>query len=174
MYICNIKHNVMNELIEVDGLLRDSKLPKNHADDNHIIPFKGRTIDADKVIAVYRNLNRKGKWYSIRQGSLVVGHTTAICIRDVKFIVRDSGRQRAISVMQRNVHAYIEGKYATSGMGVSASPKGRPLPARIQYHPYNKLRFFCDNLTSNTFEVKGADFCVVNETGVSAGHTYEF
>lgn len=164
----------MNKLIQIEGLLRNSKLAKNHSDENYIIPFKGRTIDADKVIAVYRNLNRKGKWYSIRQGSHVVGHTTAICIRDAKFIVRESGKKRAISEMQRNVHAYIEGMYTTSGCGVSASPNDRALPARIQYHPYNKLRFFCGNLTSNVFEVKGADFCVVNENGVGAAYTHKF
>jgi len=162
----------MNKLIQIEGLLRDSKQPKNHADDNHIIPFKGRTIDADRPIEVYRNLNRKGKWYSIRQGSHVVGHTTAICVRDAKFIVRESGKKRAISEMQRNVHAYIEGMYSTSGMGTTASRND--LPAHIQYHPYNDLKFFCANLTVKPFEVKGANFCIVSEEGVRAAYTYKF
>jgi len=61
---------------------------------NEIISFKGRTLNAEKPIHVYRNLNRSGKVYSIRQQGVVVGHTTAICLRQCTFVVNGSGKDR--------------------------------------------------------------------------------
>lgn len=155
-----------NKLVLIDGLLRIEA--NTYGDDNIVYPFKGRTIDISKPILVYRNLNKKGKWYSVKQNGLVVAHTTAICVRNVKFIVNNCGKNKAIKEQQRNVHAYIKGEYDTSGMGTTA--KRNNLAAIIEYSPFNELKFHCKNLISKIFEVKGARFCIINEDGVKASY----
>ena len=160
----------MEELILENGVLRRDPVKQGtYCDNNVITPFKGRTINIDKPIIVYRNLTREGKVYSIKQGSLVVAHTTAICIREPEFIVSPSGKRRALKEMRRNVHAYIKGMYDTDGMGTSAH--NNDLPAHIKYKPFNKLGFYCDNLTTKPFEVIGATFCIINKDGVRAAYT---
>jgi len=97
------------KLIEIDGLLkRPIDIQDGYADDNNIKSFKGRTIETDKPIDVYRNLN--------------------------KFIVNSSGKARAIKTMQRNVHAFIRGFYDTDGMGTTA--KRNDLPVILTYSPF--------------------------------------
>lgn len=159
----------MCKLVNIDGLLRRPR-QGHEADDNIITPFKGRTIDTDKPIEVYRNLNRKGKVYSIRQDGKVVAHTTAIVLGSVEFVVNESGKKRAIATQQRNVHAFIRGKYGTSGMGTTA--KRNDLPTIIKYHPFNDMGFYCDNLTSKPYELKGAMCVIISEEGVRASYTY--
>src|SRR5690554_667673 len=84
-------------------------------------PYKNREINLEKEVEVYRCLNRKGKVYSIKQDGLVVAHTDALTMRDVKFIINQSGKKRCIDKKVRNVHAYIKGKIATKGvMGTTA------------------------------------------------------
>ena len=39
-----------------------------------ITPYKSREIDYSTPVKIYRNLNKKGKVYSIQQNGLVVGH----------------------------------------------------------------------------------------------------
>lgn len=158
------------KLIEIDGLLKRPKhIQGMEADANQIKPFKGRTIDTEKPIDVYRNLNRKGKVYSIRQNGKVVAHTTAICLRDCVFIVNKSGKTRAIKSMQRNVHAFIRGLYATSGMGADASITSKPFGLSVTYSPFEKKGFYT-RISGN--ELKGARFVVVNEQGVGASYTH--
>lgn len=156
------------ELILIDGLLkRPSKIQGYEADHNVITPFKGRTIETDQTIDVYRNLNRKGRVYSIRQNGKVVAHTTAICIKDCEFIVNGSGKSRAINTMQRNVHAFVRGLYCTSGMGTSA--ERNDLPVSISYNPYLEKGFH--NKSSGN-ELKGARFCIANEEGLKGSYTH--
>lgn len=158
----------MSKLVEIDGLLkRDPDIQGMEADDNIITPFKGRTIDTDKPIDVYRNLNRKGKIYSVRQNGLVVAHTTAICIRNAKFVVNQSGKARAIKTKQRNVHAFIRGLFATSGCGTTA--KANKLGLLVKYDPFLDKGFY-SHYTGN--ELKGAEFVIVNEFGVGASYTH--
>jgi hypothetical protein len=157
----------MSKLIEIDGLLRLPPEEQNgYADNNIIHPFKGRTINMDKPIDVYRNLNRKGKWYSVKQGGLVVAHTKAICVRDASFVVNESGKKRAIETNQRNVHAFIRGYFDVSGMGTSA--KGR-LPVKITYTPFSEKGF---HIKDSGDEIRRARFLIVNEEGVQASYTF--
>jgi hypothetical protein len=156
----------MKNLIEVDGLLR---IPDNkYGDKNVVYPFKGRTIDIDKPIYVYRNLNRKGKWYSIKQDGVVVAHSTAICIRSVECVIMKSGKEKAIKTQQRNVHAYLKGMYDTSGMGTTADRND--LPCVFKYNPFSELGFYNDTMTSRTFEILGARFVIVNHEGVKGSY----
>jgi hypothetical protein len=137
------------------------------ANDNIIIPFKNRLIDKHKQIKVYRNLHKKGKWYSIKQDNLVVAHAKRLCLSNPRFLINQSGKDRAINEKQRNVHAFIVGYLKQSGMGQTALDN---LPATIKYEPFSEYGFFCDNLTVNKFEVLSAEFCIINENGVSAAY----
>ena len=98
--------------------------------------FKGREINYDKPVDVYRCLNRKGRVFSIRQQGLVVAHCTVLDIKDVKFVVNNSGKQRAIKSMQRNVHAFIRGMIGTKDL-----PK-TPTMSPLKYNPFSN-RGFC-------------------------------
>lgn len=142
---------------------------------NRITPYKGRKLDYTKPVMVYRNLNCKGISYSIRQGNLVVAHTDALTLRDVKFVVSKAGQQRVIREKRKNVHAFVKGFVAPIGvMGTSAvyaEDKERQLPARIKYNPYLGIGFYCDNLTQQPFEVHTAMGVIINKKGVSAAYT---
>lgn len=116
--------------------------------------FKNRKIDHSKNCLIYRNLTRKGNWYSIKQGSLVVAHTTGVFIKDAEFVVVHSGKERAIRTGQRNVHAYIKGKVSTSGPD---------LTNRITYNPFNKIGF---HHKESKKEIKSASFVAINQKGV--------
>jgi hypothetical protein len=52
-----------------------------------MVRFKNRFWVNSEPVSVYRNLNKKGKWYSIKQKGLVVAHTENIHMYDCKFIV---------------------------------------------------------------------------------------
>lgn len=139
------------------------------ADDNEVYSFKGRTIDLEKPIRIFRNLTKKGIWYSVRQGSLTVAHAKAICVRNCTFIVNEKVRQRVAKNRKKEVHAFIEGMYTTSGMGTTASRND--LPAEIKYNPYYDEFFKCSNLTIKPFYVKSARFVICNHEGVKAAYT---
>lgn len=75
-----------------------------------MVPYKGRKFDARKEIWVYRNLHRKGgPWYSVMQDGKVVARTKAIMMTDVRFVVREAGRQRCLIERKKNVHAFVVG-----------------------------------------------------------------
>lgn len=79
-----------------------------------ITSFKNRVLDKSKPVEIYRNLNKRGKWYSIRQGGLVVGHVKHFVLRDCKCVVRRSGWLRWYESGVRNVHAWVRGYYDDS------------------------------------------------------------
>ena len=153
------------KLIEINGYLRLPKDVRGEYDDNLITSFKGRTIETECQIEVYRNLNRKGKVYSIKQQGLVVAHTTSICMFASTFVVNQSGKKRAIETKQRNVHAFIRGFYATNVIGLTSKDR---LPITIMYKPFDK-KGFCNNTGK---EYSGARYCIINEYGVSASNLY--
>lgn len=141
---------------------------------NVITPYKGREIDLDESVEVYRNLNRKGRVYSIRQNGLVVGHSTAVMLRDVKFHVGKSGVERVRKNMRKNVHAWAKGFISKrGGMGTTAKQldeREETLPAKINYNPYTDYNFMCTNLTNKPFPVKGGLVIVFNQMGVSGAY----
>ena len=72
--------------------------------------FKGRKLDRNRPVRVYRNLNKGG--YSVMQDRLVVAHTEHVMLFDVKFKVGEAGRTRALTEGRKNVHAFAEGYVA--------------------------------------------------------------
>jgi hypothetical protein len=149
--------------VEINGLL---KVPNNtYTDTNIVRSYKNRSIDLEKPIKVYRNLHKD--CYSIKQGTLVVAHAERLCLRDVYFKVNEKNRQKVLQTKQKNVHAFIEGIYETSGMGKTSDKND--LPVEIYYNPYKTNTFI--NKQSNK-PLKGAMFIIADKNGVKASHTY--
>lgn len=125
------------------------------------MPYKGRIIDTTFPIKVYRNLNKKGVWYSIRQRGLTIAHASALCVIDAVFIVNQKQRERILKNKKKEFHAYIQGTFR---------PYVKPidLPAEIKYNPFIYQYFTCINLDNSPFHVSGAKSVVCNENGVSA------
>lgn len=99
--------------------------------------YKGRSIDPSKKVRLYRNLHN-GK-ISIKQGSLVVGHTDNAVVSEVRFIVSEKRRQKVLSSKQKNVHAYIEGYWQEE----TSSENG----CAVWYNPY-KTEYFRTETTN--------------------------
>jgi hypothetical protein len=151
------------QTIEINSLL---KVPNNkYADDNIVYSYKGRNIDLEKPIKVYKNLHKD--CYSIKQGTLVVAHAERLCLSNVEFLVNEKNRQKVIKTKQKNVHAFIKGYYETSGMGTTAEKADCGL--QVYYNPY-KTSSFIDKILEKP--LKGARFVVLNEHGVRASYTH--
>lgn len=92
-----------------------------------IVPFKERTINPNKPVKVYRNLNNS--LLSVMQGSQVVGHAPEIDLDDVTFHVQKAGLERCRETHVKNVHAYVKGFIRQDT--VDADKENR-----IRYNPY--------------------------------------
>jgi hypothetical protein len=103
-------------------------------------------------VRLYRNLKvRDQRAWSIlaREGpkkGKVIDVVGGAVLRDAKFIVSESGRQRVLREKQKNVHAFVEGDL------VRVCPKGKasadccPVEAararaRVSYDPYKRGAF---------------------------------
>lgn len=99
-------------------------------------PYKKRTIRPSQPVEVYRNVNKKDVWYSVRQFGKVVAHVTEISLRDCAFVVQERGRERVKKTGRKNVHAWVEGwltNYAKARIGKVMEP--------INYNPYRSKYF---------------------------------
>jgi len=151
------------QTIDFGGLL---KVPNNkYADDNIVYSYKGRSINLEKPIKVYKNLHKD--CYSVKQGTLVVAHAERLCLRDVTFKVNEKNRQKVIKTKQKNVHAFIEGFYDTSGMGTTA--ERNDLPVKVYYNPY-KTNTFINKQYNKPLKV--ARFVIADKNGVRASYTH--
>lgn len=81
-------------------------------------------------VFVYRNLNRKGVIWSVRDTKTgrVIDRAKTVVIKDPHFHVNEKGRLRAVAARRRNVHAGVRGERR------SRAPKGNWRPA--SYNPY--------------------------------------
>lgn len=124
-----------------------------------IISFKNRKLDLYKPVRVYRNLNKKGVWYSVKQFGVVIGHTNQLLITDVKFIINQKIRTRVLATSTKEVHAFVEG-YIDNSYFINYNTG-----YSITYNPYIKSFFY--KLDSGD-EVKSEDCHMINfsEEGV--------
>ena len=98
-----------------------------------MIPYKNRTLDRTKPVSVYRNLNRRGRWYSIVQDGLVVAHSQLVKLKDCTFHINEAGRQRVLESGTKNVHARVK------GMLVRSTPHDIEQP--LSYSPFSCASF---------------------------------
>lgn len=106
------------------------------------ISYKNRELNPSKPVEIYRNLNKPGKTYSIRQDGLVIGHSNSLLLKDCEFIVNEAGRQRVLKEKKKNVHAFIRGKLLDS-KAESLNYK------RVVYNPYKNKHFLSDGKKVN-------------------------
>lgn len=104
-----------------------------------ITSYKNREIDYNKPVEFYRCLNRKGFVFSIRQNSLVVGHSNNIILKDCSLVVNESGKKRCLKDKERNVHAYIK------GMIGSFNDIKSSFSFNLSYNPYLERGFHTSN-----------------------------
>lgn len=130
-----------------------------------------RTLDLSKPVWVYRNVRRKRDappLYSIMQGGRVVGHCHSLMLQNVRFVVREGGRQRVLREQRKNVHAFVVGHIVESCFGADMNGT---FPVHISYNPYKYGYFFYgwDTPTrAGVTRVHGARGVILNERGVTA------
>lgn len=88
-------------------------------------------VNLDKRVRCYRNLHKGA--FSAKQG-IVRFHANQICLKDVRFIVSESGRQRVISEKAKNVHSYVEGF-------LSELPETNCKLVPLYYNPYQTAKW---------------------------------
>lgn len=84
-------------------------------------------------VKVYFNLHNR--LFSVMSGGKVVAHLPHIRLKDVKFKVSESGRQRVLENQRKNVHAYVEGTFDHQPYNMFSLEQG------VTYNPY-KHEFF--------------------------------
>ena len=133
--------------------------------------MKDREIDWDRRVYVYRNLH-KNCW-SVRQDGLIVQHTKAVSLKDVRFLVGQTGRKRVLKEKRKNVHAGISGylmgfRESHKDINVPRSPAAAFFPnsAQVVYNPYKYKTFV---KTEDRTAVKKARFASLSiDNGVFA------
>ena len=115
------------------------------------------------IVRAYVNLHKSSKnkvVYSIQaktdKGWRVVGHTDKLVLRNVRFHVREGGRQRVLREGRKNVHAFVEGE---------PSRIGRGRLSRVSYNPYRGPLFFVKKTGQIT---QNANYVVLKGNGVFA------
>lgn len=125
-------------------------------------------INYKKPVLVYRNLHasRKGKrpMYSIRQGGRTVAIRPRVLLSNVKFVVREGGRQKVLREKRKNVHAFAKGfLVGKKGIyGTDGKKSGERLGLTIHYNPYYGPEFY-----AGFNVVKGAGGVLLNENGMT-------
>lgn len=104
-------------------------------------PYKGRNVETGQKVDVYRNLHTDNG-YSIRcsKTGLVLAHCSTVTLKNAKFVVSESGRQKTVEQKRKRVHAYVRGELATIN---KALPKGF---LKVIYNPYYTPFFMQDKL----------------------------
>jgi len=130
-------------------------------------------------IEIYRNLNRKGLWFSIRdkQTGLVADRIDLkqkhrAVVHKAKFNVSQAGRARVLREKRKNVHALIRGefydieKYQFADMKRTLVFLGYAC-LRVSYDPYKSGKF-CGHHNGREYDLTEADYVTLDERGVLA------
>jgi hypothetical protein len=101
-------------------------------------------------VRVYRNLHRNclSVQHKTDRGWRLLQHIHAIALRDVRFIVNESGRQRVLREKKKNVHAFIEGTVCDDFISDSSS--------LVYYNPYLYCSFVRSDDKTPVLEAKAA------------------
>lgn len=101
---------------------------------NNIIPFKNRVIDYEKPVRVFRNLNKSGRWYSIRQKNKTVAHTNNLLLGDCTLVVNEKTRERVRKTKKKEVHAFVQGY-------ISYAQDLTKMNFKLEYNPFTNDNF---------------------------------
>lgn len=128
---------------------------------NTLTPFRGRQINLDLPVYVYRNLHgRDATKYSVRQHGLVVAHTNNLYLRSVDFIVSETGRQKVIKTKRKNVHAFVK------GFIYKMDERYLKYSYLITYDPYRDSCFMINLPLNRRMEVKFAMHIYITKNGI--------
>lgn len=114
----------------------------------------------DMKVDVYVNLKKGGISVRSRETEdygIVVAHRNKVSIRDPKFVVQESGRDRCRRLKKKNVHAFVRGKWDDSITIVDGD--------YVTYNPFRHDHFYSPDLDSY---VSSADAASVSQKGVFA------
>lgn len=130
-----------------------------------ITPYHNRMFDLDEsqTVEVYRNINKKGITYSIRQNGYVVAHATALTLLNAEFVVQKAGNKRVKKTGRKNVHAWVRGEIAD----LRPSDSGK-LTQRVVYNPKLGKDFV---VKRGKTPIKYAPCVVLNDKGVYVDDT---
>jgi hypothetical protein len=130
-----------------------------------IVPYKNRMWDLDpKVpVEVYRNINKPGVWYTIRQNGYVVAHTDELKLINAEFHVSEAGRRRVLETGRKNVHAWIRGEIVTAQGDCTSDNMFQVI--------YNPKRYKTFRRPDTRKPVKKAVFVAISKYGVFADNT---
>ena len=126
-------------------------------------------INYHKPVWVYRNLRhgRKSRpLYSIMQNGRVLSRRHRLLLANVRFVVREAGRQRVLQENRKNVHAFAVGTLVGKRGCMGIDHSGPNLPAPIMYNPRNDGFFF----TWMGKRVDGARAVLFNESGMTGAY----
>jgi hypothetical protein len=113
----------------------------------------------NSLVFVYRNLNRKGVVWSIKDWKTkkVVDRVTEVYLIDAELKVSDAGRLRVLKEMRKNVHAGVK------GTRVPKYPWSDNLNwIRATYNPYWNYCF----VTINNEPIKKAKYAKLTDNGL--------
>jgi hypothetical protein len=132
--------------------------------------YKGRQIDVGQRVEVYRNVNKPGVVYSIRdkESKLVLGHANTLILSNCNFIVKESGRKRVLREKRKNIHAWIEGYYGIVHAGDEDIFSNG---IKVEYNPYKNITFVHHKYGYGQHMLM-ANLVWINESGVYAHGAY--
>lgn len=112
--------------------------------------YKGRTVEKNQLVEVYRNLHKGG--FSIRcaKTKLVLAHAENVILKNVKFVVSQAGREKVVQSKRKAVHAVIRGEYLGYDWNVLPLDK-----EAVYYNPYVTNTFIKKDSTEPIFETDG-------------------
>lgn len=90
-------------------------------------------------------------------------------LSDVKFVVRESGRQRVLREKRKNVHTFVEGEWARGKKAQRLF--GTCYFTPVKYNPYTGPKFISENSLLPINEAPGA---LIGKSGVFALFRYNF
>lgn len=105
-------------------------------------------LNPEKTVRCYRNLHT-GLW-SVKQDR-VAFHTNIIYLKNVKFLVNESRRQKVILEKRKNVHAFVSGYLSTPQKFYSVDHGG--FGYGVMYNPYKFAHFMCNDHSCDTAQV---------------------
>lgn len=132
------------------------------------------SVRAGQPVEIYRNLNRKGLWFSARdrKSGLVVTRfdikaNQAMILEDCKLVVSKAGRARVLREKRKNVHALVRGKVR---FGHIHFDDRQLIPLNISYDPYTYDSFVGCTTIGDKFKYKvtKAEFVSFTNHGVIA------
>ena len=121
--------------------------------------FKGRKIDFNQKVEVYKNLHNG--LFSVRQNGLVVAHVESIVLSYPRIKVNESGRQKVIKDKAKNVHAFITGFPNSVNKGFTIDDK-----RAITYNPYRFRTFVYKNGLHDVYPTNDNKIYMASHIGV--------